>query len=52
MTCFFHSHFISKEVWEQVPINGNNIESKAEQSFDLGFIFYIKAKQTCLFQNL
>jgi hypothetical protein len=25
---------------------------KAEQSFDLGFVFDIKAKQTCLFQNL
>ncbi len=32
--------------------NGNDIERKAERSFDLGFIFDIEAKQTCLFQNL
>jgi hypothetical protein len=32
--------------------NGSDIETKAEQSFDLGFVFDIEAKQTCLFQNL
>ncbi len=32
--------------------NGNDIETKAERSFDLGFVFYMEAKQTCLFQNL
>ena len=37
-----------------VPIcgsSGNNIETKAERSFDLGFVFHIEAKRTCLFQN-
>ncbi len=32
--------------------NGNDIETKAEQSFDLDFGFYIEAKLTCLFQKL
>jgi hypothetical protein len=32
-------------------INGNDIETKAERSFDLGFVFDIEVKQTCLFQN-
>jgi hypothetical protein len=32
--------------------DGNDIETKAERSFDLGFIFNIEAKRTCLFQNL
>jgi hypothetical protein len=32
--------------------NGNDIKTKAERSFDLGFVFDIEAKQTCLFQNL
>jgi hypothetical protein len=32
--------------------NGNGIETKAERSFDLGFVFNIQAKRTCLFQNL
>jgi hypothetical protein len=31
--------------------NVNNIETKAERSFDLGFVFHIEAKRTCLFQN-
>jgi hypothetical protein len=26
---------------------GNDIETKAERSFDLGFVFDIEAKQTC-----
>ncbi len=32
--------------------NDNNIETKAEQSFNLDFVFDIEAKRTCLFQNL
>jgi hypothetical protein len=32
--------------------NGNDIETKAERSFDLDFVFDIEAKRTCLFQNL
>ncbi len=28
------------------------IETKAERSFDLGFVFDMEAKRTCLFQNL
>jgi hypothetical protein len=32
--------------------NGNDIETKAERSFDLDFVFDIKAKRTCLFQNV
>ncbi len=32
--------------------NVNDIETKAEQSFDLGFVFDIEAKRTCLFRNL
>jgi hypothetical protein len=32
--------------------NGNDIETKAERSFDLDFFFDIGAKRTCLFQNL
>jgi hypothetical protein len=32
--------------------NGNEIKNKAEQSFDLDFVFDIEAKRTCLFQNL
>ncbi len=32
--------------------NGNDIEIKAERSFDLDFVFDIEAKRTCLFQNL
>jgi hypothetical protein len=32
--------------------NGNDIKTKAERSFDLGFVFDIEAKWTCLFQNL
>ncbi len=31
---------------------GNEIEMKAERSFDLDFVFDIEAKWTCLFQNL
>jgi hypothetical protein len=31
--------------------NGNDIETKAEQSFDLDFVFDIEAKRTCLIQN-
>jgi hypothetical protein len=31
---------------------GNDIVTKAERSFDLDFVFDIKAKRTCLFQNL
>jgi hypothetical protein len=34
------------------PSNVNDIETKAEQSFDIGLVFNIEAKQTCLFQNL
>jgi hypothetical protein len=32
--------------------NGDGIETKAEGSFDLDFVFDIEAKRTCLFQNL
>jgi hypothetical protein len=32
--------------------NGNDIETKAERSFDLDFVFEIEAKRTCLFKNL
>ena len=32
--------------------NGNDIKTKAEQSFDLEFVFDIEAKRTFLFQNL
>jgi hypothetical protein len=32
--------------------NGNDIETKAERSFDLDFVFDIEAKRTSLFQNL
>jgi hypothetical protein len=32
--------------------NVSDIETKAERSFDLGFVFDIEAKRTCLFQNL
>ena len=35
-----------------LPSKGNDIETKAERSFDLGFDFDIEAKRTCLFQNL
>ena len=34
------------------PSNGNDIKTKAERSFDLGLVFDIEAKRTCLFQNL
>ena len=32
--------------------NGNDIQTKVEKSFDLGFVFDIEEKRTCLFQNL
>ncbi len=32
--------------------NGNDMETKAERSFDLVFVFNIEAKQTCLFYTL
>jgi len=32
--------------------NGNDIKTKAEQSFDLELVFDIEAKRTFLFQNL
>jgi hypothetical protein len=32
--------------------NVNDIKTKAERSFDPGFVFDIEAKRTCLFQNL
>ncbi len=35
-----------------VTTNGNDIKTKAERSFGLGFVFVIEAKRTCLFQNL
>jgi hypothetical protein len=31
--------------------NGNDIETKAEQSFDLDFVFDIEVKRTSLFQT-
>ncbi len=36
----------------EVSSNVNDIETKAERSFDLGYAFDIKAKRTCSFQNL
>ncbi len=32
--------------------NGNHVETKVERSFDFVFVFNIKPKWTCLFQNL
>ncbi len=43
-------HF--KPLCEKSCSNGNDFETKAEWSFDLGFDFNIEAKRTCLFQNL
>jgi hypothetical protein len=43
---------VSKRVYVAQTSNGNDIETKAEQSFDLDFIFDTEAKRTCLFQNL
>jgi hypothetical protein len=38
------------ESWAICPTsNVNDIETKAEQSFDIGFVFNIEAKLTCLF---
>jgi hypothetical protein len=34
-----------------VNSNGNDIKTKAKPSFDLDFVFDIKPKRTCLFQN-
>jgi hypothetical protein len=39
-----HAHPLS------LSSNVNDIETKAKQSFDLGFVFDIEAKRTCLFQ--
>ncbi len=35
-----------------ISSNGKDIETKAERSLDLGFVFDIEGKRTCLFQNL
>jgi hypothetical protein len=49
----FHRQ-ITGEIMHKIldTCNGNDIETKAERSFDLEFVFDIEAKRTCLFQNL
>jgi hypothetical protein len=49
---FYTVKAVSAGMWRLPSSNGNDIETKAERSFDLDFIFDIEAKRTCLFQNL